>query len=152
MTVISDAYINITSIVLKIDEANKYLDGAEEKLNFDMKKLEEIQKQHPMNIYKVRTILNGLKSIEEFIEVRLKEIESIHWRKYNETYSRALSTRDIQAYIAGEPDYKTIKELNLEVNYVKSQVEALYEALVSMGYQIKNVTSLRIAELEEVIV
>lgn len=151
-TVIAAASADISSIVNRITKANDYIDTAEETLNFDGKNLEQICKSHAKNVYSVAKYLNEMKSLDEWFKTRLAAVESKHWKKYNENYARALSARDIQAYIAGEPEYTAIVELQLEVNFVKRQLEAIYEALKDMGWQIKYVTDLRIAELQDVVV
>lgn len=152
MSVISEASQNMASVVPIIEAAQQCVDDAEQLLDFTGKNLEQICKDHAKNIYTISKHLNKLKAIDEFFQSKLKEIESRHWKKYNENYARALSTRDIQAYIAGEPDYTAALELQLEVNYVKRQLESIFDALKDMGWQIKYVTDLRIAELEDVVV
>jgi hypothetical protein len=151
-TVISAAQADITTVVSEIKKANDYIDSAEADLNFDNKNLEEICKNHAKNVYRVLKHLNKMKALEELFKSKLATIESKYWKKYNENYARALSARDIQQYIAGEPEYTSMIELQLEVNYVKRQLEAIYEALKDMGWQIKYVTDLRIAELQDVVV
>jgi len=150
-TVIADATKNITSVIPRIEAANDYIDTAEKDLNFDDKNLEQICKDHAKNIYRVSKHLNEMKAIDEFFKAKLAAIESKYWKKYNENYARALSARDIQAYIAGEPEYTEMLELQLEVNYTKRQLESIYEALKDMGWQIKYVTDLRINELQDVV-
>lgn len=151
-TVIADASKNIASVLKRIEAANDYIDTAEADLNFDGKNLEQICKDHAKNVYRVSKHLNEMKAIDEFFKAKLASVESKYWKKYNEGYGRALSTRDIQAYIAGEPEYTEMLELNLEVNYTKRQLESIYEALKDMGWQIKYVTDLRINELQDAVV
>lgn len=151
-TVIADASRDITTVLKRIENANDYIDTAENDLNFDGKNLEQICKDHAKNVYRVSRHLNEMKAIDEFFKAKLAAIESKHWKKYNENYGRALSTRDIQAYIAGEPEYTEMLELQLEVNYTKRQLESVYEALKDMGWQIKYVTDLRVNELQDAVV
>jgi len=150
-TAIAEVSADITRVIKIIEAADEYLDNAEDQVTFDFKRLEETSKQHPKNLYRTSKYLNEMKALEEFFDAKLKEIESKHWKKYNEQYARALSTRDIQAYIAGEPDYVQMLELKLEVVYMKRQFESLHEALITMGFQIKNITDLRVNELQEAV-
>lgn len=151
-TVLAKASNDIYSLVDRMTKANLYLDNVEEKLNFDGKNLEQICKDHAKNVFQASKWMNEMKALEEFLEMKVKDIESKHWKKYNENHGRSLTTRDIQAYIAGEPDYVTMRELQLEVVYVKAQVQSIHEALKDMGWQIKYVTDLRINELQETVV
>lgn len=152
-TVIADTINNLSTIAKYIEGAREYLDNAEERyLNFDKNNLEGISKQHAKNIYKTSKAINEMKGIEDTLKTKLQQSESVHWKKYNENYQRALSSRDIQAYVSGEPDYVALQELQLEVQFVKRQLESLKEALEAMGWQIKTVTELRVNELQDVIV
>jgi hypothetical protein len=152
MTVIANASRDITTVVARIQAANDYLDSAETILEFGTRKLIDICKDHASNVYKASKFLNQMKALDEFFKAKLGAIESKHWKKYNENYGRALSTRDIQAYIAGEPDYVEMLELQLEVNYVKRQLESIHEALKDLGWQLKYVTDLRIHELQDAVI
>jgi hypothetical protein len=152
-SVIAEASADITSLIKRIQSANDYLDIVETKISFGSgDPLMEICKRHPMNVYQASKFLNEMKAIEDFIKARISAVESKLWKKYNENYARALSTRDIQAYLAGEPDVVVLVELQLEVNYVKRQLESVYEALKDLGWQLKYITELRIAELQDAVV
>jgi hypothetical protein len=97
--------------------------------------------------------LQDLKTIEDYVrENLLGPIESRHWKRYNEGYSRSLSTRDIQAYIKGEPDYVAMYEVLLEVVHLKRQYEAVVEAIKTMHWQLNNVVKLRIEQLELIVI
>lgn len=151
-TVIANASADITSVIKRIQAANDYLDTAEEKVSFGDKPLMEICKTHAKNIWYTTRHLNEMKALDDFFKAKIAAIESKHWKKYNENYGRALSTRDIQAYIAGEPEVTAMVELQLEVNYVKRQLESLYESLKDLGWQLKYVTELRVNELQDAVV
>jgi hypothetical protein len=152
-TVITDAINDLSTIIKYIDAAREYLDSAEDRyLNFDQNNLEEISKKHAKNLYRTSRAINEMKGIEDTLTNKLKQVESKYWKKYNEGYQRALSTQDIKAYISGEPEHVALMELQLEVQFVKRQLEALFDALKDMGWQIKTVTELRIHELQNVVV
>lgn len=145
--------INDTAVIVKfIEEAKDYLDNAEERyLNFDQNTLEQISKQHAKNIFITSKHLNILKGIEDVLKTKSKQTEAKYWKKYNEQYARALSTKDIQVYISGEEEMVKWAELELEVQFIKRQLEALHDALKDMGWQIKNVTEIRINQLQDVL-
>lgn len=151
-TVIADTINDLTTIVKYIDAAKEYLDSAEDRyLNFDEMNLEQISKNHAKNLYRTNKAINEMKGIEDTLKSKLQQVESKHWKKYNENYQRALSQRDIVAYISGEPEHVALTELQLEVQFVKRQLEALFDALKDMGWQIKTVTELRVNELHNTV-
>ena len=63
---------------------------------------------------------------------------------------RALGTRDIQQYIKSEPQYVAAQTILLEVQHTKRRLEAIVEALKSLGWSLNNIVKLRIAQLEHV--
>ena len=93
-------------------------------------------------------MLQECRTIEETIRVKVDEIESSLFRKLNETSQRALGTRDIQQYIKSDSQFVAAQEIMLEVVHVKRQLEAIVEALKSMGWSLNNIVKLRIAQLE----
>ncbi len=138
-------------ITKRVEEYSKFAADAENFFIMDNKRLEAICKDHAKNVYETSRRISEMKAIEEYYATIIGEIESTHWRKYNEGYKRALSTRDIQAYIAGEPDFVAAKQLSLEVCFVRNQLEQILDALNGMSFMINNITKIRVSELEEVI-
>lgn len=148
MSIVSDISTNIELLVEKLEEYDAELEKAAPAFEMEGKKLEELCRLQPKGQAFYDRKLAELKTIEDLIENKLKVIESVHWKKYNEQYSRVLSTRDIVAYIAGEKDYNTMKEILLEVVNIKRQYEAVVEGFKQMGWTLKNIVALRVAALE----
>lgn len=148
MSLIGDLSTNIALLVDKLNEYDEHLEKAEIFFNMEGKKLEELCRKHPgaLSFYDRR--LGELKSIEDLIQQKVKEIESIHWKKYNEKYPRTLSTADIRAYISGEKDYNEMYEVLLEVINMRRQYEAVVDGLKQMGWTLNNIVKLRVAQLE----
>lgn len=138
-------------IAQKIVDYSKFVQDAASFFEMDGKRLEVICKEHAKNVYETCRRISEMKALEEYYYIVIAKIESAHWKKYNEKYSRALSTKDIQAYIAGEEDYVSAKELSLEVSFVKNQLDQVLDALNGMSFMINNITKLRVAELEDVV-
>ncbi len=151
MTIVSEISNDLSRVAIKIEEYSEYLEkygpGC---FDIENKLLEDVAKNHSKNLYNFSKRFHDLKSMEDIVKVRIDEIESAHWRKYTEKYSRALSTRDIQAYIQGESDYVAMYEVLLEVVHVKKQYEAVVETLKNMSWMINNITKIRIEQMEMV--
>ena len=48
--------------------------------------------------------LQEIEAVLEYLNIELKRLRSFHFRKYLETYARALSSRDCERYVEGEDD------------------------------------------------
>jgi hypothetical protein len=148
MSIVGDISGNIALLVDKLTEYDTELEKAESVFQMEGKKLEELNRKLPRALSFYDRKLAELKTIEELMQAKVKEIESMHWKKYNEKYSRVLSTADIKAYIAGEKDYIQMYEVLLEVTNIRRQYEAVVEAIRQMGWSLKNIVALRVAQLE----
>jgi hypothetical protein len=151
MTIIEEAAKHPEKIAKKIVDYSQFVQDAASFFEMDGERLEVICKKHAKNVYETCLRISEMKALEDYYATVIGKIESAHWKKYNEKYSRALSTKDIQAYIAGEPDYVAAKELSLEVAFVRHQLDQVLDALNGMSFMVNNITKLRVAELEDVI-
>ena len=145
---------NLTLVVDVLAEFERDLDeGAIDRM-FDMegRRLEELCKEHSRNMVKYDTKFRELKSLEDFIKMKLEETKSIHWRKYTERYNVKLTGRDVEAYVAGEEDYVTMYQILLEVTNVKRKFEAIVEGLKNMGWNLSHITKLRVAQIEAAVI
>jgi hypothetical protein len=92
-----------------------------------------------------------MKALEDWVN-NIKEKKTAKlWKKYNEGYQKALSARDIQAYIAGEKDIVETNQIIIEVLLIKNQLNAIVEALKNLGWMVGHITKIRVAELQETI-
>ena len=152
MSVVKETYhdINLNRIPGRIAIYEQLIQNAEPLFQLSGKGLEETCKEHAQNLMFYDLMLQECKTIEETIKTKIDEIESTLYRKLHENNQRVLGTRDIQQYIKGEPQYVAAQEILLEVIHVKRQLEAVVEALKSMGWSLNNIVKLRIAQLEHV--
>ncbi len=125
--------------------------NAEDVFEMDGKTLEELCKKHPHNMAVYMRKLQEAKSMEDFVKMKLDEITSKLWKKYNEGYSMKLTSKDMQMYIQGDQEYTQMLELQLEVTFIKKQLESIVDTFVSMGYSLNNITKIRVAELQNAI-
>jgi hypothetical protein len=151
MTIISEASTDLTNVLNYLEKYEKALSEAPSLFELEGKKLEHINRTLPGYLARYDEMYNELKVLEEFLEKKKEIIMSPLWKKYNEKYSRQLSQRDIQAYIAGEPEIVSITELILEVKLLKEQFSSVVKALEQMGWSLKNIVELRIHELQDAI-
>lgn len=147
-SVIAKVSKNPVAVVKLLEEYDNLLDIAKASFELEGKKLEVLCRDHPKNVLFYRSRLGELRSLEDFFKLKADEIASVHWKKYNEKHSRALTQKDIQQYIAGEPDYVQQWELVLEIVHMRKQYEAVVDALSDMSWMLGHVVKLRVADME----
>ena len=148
MSLVGDINSNLALLAEKLNEYDEHLEKASGVFEMEDRKLEEVCRTHAKALSFYDRKLGELKTIEDLIQSKVKEVESVLWKKYNEKYPRSLSTQDIKAYIAGEKDYTQMYEVLLEVTNMKRQYEAVVDALKQMSWTLNNITKLRVAQLE----
>lgn len=150
-SVIAQVSKNPANIVKLLAEYDNLLDKSRAIFDLEGNRLEHLCRDHPKNVVFYRSRLAELKSLEDFFKLQADEIASVHWKKYNEKHSRALTQKDIQQYIAGEPDYVQQWELILEIAHMRKQYEAVVDALSDMSWMLGHVVKLRVADMESVV-
>jgi hypothetical protein len=150
MSLIGDISSNVTLVAEKLSDYDDWLDKASPIFEMENRKLEVLCREHPKALVFYDKKLRELKVLEDIIQKKINEIESVHWKRYTEKYQRTLNNTDIKVYIKGEEDYKLMTEVLHEVNLVRQQYEAVVDALKQMGWTLNNIVKLRVAQLEMV--
>lgn len=141
----------LDKIIPLMDKFEARVKAAEPIFNLDGRKLEEVLRTLPYHQASYDQTLQEVKAVEEWLlTMKEKRIAKV-WKKYNEGYSRQLTTRDIQAYIGGEKDIIEINQILVEIVLIKNNLSAIVDAIKQMGWMCGHITKLRIAELDEVI-
>lgn len=94
--------------------------------------------------------LQEIEGILEFLNIELRRTRSIAFKKYLETYQRALSSRDCEKYVDGEADVVDLEKIINEFALLRNQWLGIVKGLDIKGFQINNVIRLRIAGMEDV--
>lgn len=125
--------------------------AAEPIFKLEGRRLEEIMRTLPHYQASYDELHSELKALEEWLNnIKEKKVGKF-WKKYNEGYSRALSTRDIQAYIASEREIVELNQIIIEVTLLKSHMSSIVEALKQLAWTCANITKLRIAEMQDAV-
>lgn len=137
-----------------IDLLPKYeqrIHAAEPLFKLEGRRLEEIIRTLPHHLASYDESYQQLKALEEWINnIKEKKVGRL-WKKYNEGYSRTLSTRDIQAYIASEKEIVELNQIIIEVTLLKNNLLSIVEALKQLGWMLSHITKLRVAEMQDAI-
>lgn len=115
------------------------------------RKLEEIIKQQPQDLSMYALLLQECKTIESYVETKAEEQEGLLLREYHASGARALGATELKSYLKSDPRYVEIKHIINDVNHIRRSLEAIVAALETMGWSLTNITKLRVAQMDHVI-
>lgn len=92
-----------------------------------------------------------LKIYVEFFELEIQKTR-VCLLKGMESYPRELSDRMKEKYIEGEDLYLNIYEKYLEVKELYGKFDSIVNSFIQRGYALRNITNLRVASLEDVVI
>jgi len=93
--------------------------------------------------------LQEIEAILEFLNIEMRQLKSHHFKKYLENYQRALSSRDCDRYVEGEPDVVEFEKAINEFALIRNKWLGITKALDIKQWQLSNVIKLRTAGLED---
>ena len=93
--------------------------------------------------------LQELEAILEHLNIQLNKVKTKAFRKYLETYNRALTSRDAEKFADGEEDVIMYQELVNEVALMRNKWQGIIKTLGIKGFQINNVIKLKVAGQED---
>lgn len=94
--------------------------------------------------------LQEVEAILEYLNTEMRKIRSKTFRKYLESYNKALSSRDAEKYVDGEEDVVALQYLINDFSLVRNRCMGIIKALEAKQFQINNIVKLRAAGLEDV--
>ena len=93
--------------------------------------------------------LQEIESVLNFLNIQLKKIRSATFKKYLEAYNRALTSRDAEKYVDGEPEVCDMDAIVNEFALIRNKFIGLTKGLDNKQWQITNVVKLRVAGMED---
>ncbi len=93
--------------------------------------------------------LQELEAILEYLNIELRRLRSIYFKKYLENYQRALSSRDVEKYVDGEVDVVDYEKIINEFALIRNKWLGVLKALDQKQWQITNIVKLRVAGMED---
>ena len=114
------------------------------------------------NIEKNLTVLPGLveerfsqlqevEGVLEYLNIQHGKIRQKHFKKYLEGYQRSLSAREADKYVDGEEEVVDFMLIINEVALVRNKYLAIIKGLESKGFVLNNITKLRTAGMEDIV-
>lgn len=93
--------------------------------------------------------LQEIEAILEYLNIECRRLKSQHFRKYLENYQRALSSRDCDRYVEGEPDVVDFEKIINEFALLRNKWLGITKALDQKQWQLTNIVKLRVAGMED---
>jgi len=93
--------------------------------------------------------LQEIEAILEYLNIELRRLRSQIFRKYLETYQRALSSRDVEKYVDGESDVVDMEKIINEFALLRNKWLGITKALEIKQWQLSNIIKLRVAGMED---
>lgn len=140
---------NLPDILGKYEDA---LNGYEDNLQIEGKNLEKANREQAswQSYYDQRKI--ELYALVKYFEARIAKVRGTYFKGYTENYSRELTDRAKDKYIDHEEGYLKEYEIYLEVKELYDRYDSVVESFKARGYALNNITKIRVASLEDVIV
>jgi hypothetical protein len=93
--------------------------------------------------------LQEIEAILEYLNIELRRLRSQHFRKYLESYQRALTSRDCEKFVDGEADVVDFEKIINEFALLRNKWLGIIKALDIKQWQLSNVIKLRTAGMED---
>jgi hypothetical protein len=96
--------------------------------------------------------LQEIEAILEHLNIELRKVRSITFRKYLETYNRQLSSRDAEKFVDSEQDVIDLTHLTNQFSLLRNQYLGIMKGLDTKQWQIGHITRLRTAGMEDIVI
>jgi hypothetical protein len=93
--------------------------------------------------------LQEIEAILEYLNIELRRLKSSMFRKYLETYQRALSSRDCEKFVEGEADVVDYEKIINEFALLRNKWLGIIKSLDIKQWQLSNIIKLRVAGMED---
>jgi hypothetical protein len=93
--------------------------------------------------------LQEIEAILEYLNIELRRLRSSLFRKYLETYQRALTSRDVEKYVDGEADVIDMEKIINEFALLRNKWLGITKGLDIKQWQLSNIIKLRVAGMED---
>ena len=96
--------------------------------------------------------LQEIEAILEHLNIELRKVRSITFRKYLESYNRTLSSRDAEKFVDSEQDVIDLTHLTNRFSLLRNQYLGIMKGLDTKQWQIGHITRLRTAGMEDIVI
>ena len=96
--------------------------------------------------------LQEIEAVLEYLNIQLRKIRQRHYKKYLESYNRALTSRDAEKYAEAEDEVIDMETIINEVALVRNKWLGVMKGIESKNFMLGHVVRLRTAGMEDIIV
>jgi hypothetical protein len=96
--------------------------------------------------------LQEIEAVLEYLNIQLRKIRQRHYKKYLESYNRALTSRDAEKYAEAEDEVIDMETIINEVALVRNKWLGVMKAIESKNFMLGHVVRLRTAGMEDIII
>jgi len=93
--------------------------------------------------------LQDIEAILEHLNIDLRKLRSDKFKKFIEHYNRALTSRDAEKYVDGDPEVVSLSKLINEFALLRNKFLGVIKGLDTKQWQITNIVKLRVAGMED---
>lgn len=93
--------------------------------------------------------LQEIEAVLKFLNIQLEVVQQKHYKKFLESYARALSSRDAERYADNETEVIDIKLLVNEIALLRNNYLAIMKGLECKQWQLGHIAKLRVVGLED---
>lgn len=96
--------------------------------------------------------LQEIEAVLEFLNIQLRKIRQVHYKKYLEAYARALTSRDAEKYAEAEDEVIDMETIINEVALLRNKWLGVMKGIESKNFMLGHVVRLRTAGMEDIVV
>lgn len=145
-------YSKVSKDISNIPDAIAYFEAELQAAKVDTRIAGNIEKAAASMPGIVETRFSQLQEIEailEYLNIELRRLRSSLFRKYLETYQRALTSRDVEKYVDGEADVVDMEKIINEFALLRNKWLGVTKGLDVKQWQLSNIIKLRVAGMED---
>jgi len=142
---------NLKNIPPFIEYYNDELESAKKEVSVhghietNIKELPGVTEQRFYQLQEIEAVLN-------FLNIELRRTRRKYFKKYLETYARALSSRDAEKYADGEDEVVDFELLINEVALLRNRWLGIMKGLDTKQWQLGHIVKLRTSGMEDIVI
>lgn len=134
-----------------LDSYDEDIHKAEDDLTTKGKNLEKLNRENASFQHYYESARVELSSLAKSIERLIDRRKSILFQHYTENLHRDLSDKAKERYMEQDQEYLALYDAYLRVRERHDILASVVEAFKSRGFQLRNITELRIAQLHDIV-
>lgn len=130
-----------------IDEYDQLLSTVQDDLVLKGKTLQDANREQATLYATYAKKLQEVKTLWRWLDTHVDSVKGRRWAVLKESNNIALSSTDLNHYIAADTEYVQQKNLLIIVQELMGQYEVVVKAFEQRGYQLRNLTEMCIHEV-----